>query len=367
MKYPKRSQYKYAKSRYRIRNWPEYEAGLQRRGNLTVWLSDNALDSWRAPPSGKPGGQRIYADVAIEIALTIRMVLHLPLRQTEGFLRSLTERLDVEIPIRDHTTLSRRLKKLGEIPFRAVAIDRPIHLIIDSTGLRIHVGHLCKPPKHRAWRKLRLVVDASRGELVASDLSGRRTRDCARAPVLLDQINDPVASISADGAYDTERVYEAAQAKGEGRTVRVVIPTGRNAPVESKTVGRVEGEEPERPRHQQTRPTRVAQAIRLQQACHGRERDLSIQDDHRRRHEESHDGGPTRGGATRVQGPQHDDQSRDARQLSSGVIPSRGTGDLSSAPSHAPTPHRGDFNESEGRELHLSPQQDLVLNAQPSD
>ena len=92
MKYPKRSQYKHAKSQYRIRNWPEYEAGLRRRGNVTVWLSDEAFDAWRAPASGKPGGQRTYANIVIETALTIRMVFHLPLRQTEGFLRSLRAR-----------------------------------------------------------------------------------------------------------------------------------------------------------------------------------------------------------------------------------------------------------------------------------
>ena len=234
MRYPKRSQYEYATSRYRVRNWPEYGASLQRRGNLTVWFSDDALDSWRAPPSGKPGGQRTYADIAIEVALTIRMVFHLPLRQTEGFLRSLTDMLDVEIPISDHTTLSRRLQKLREIRFRKLTTDRPIHLLIDSTGLRIHVGHLRKPPKHRAWRKLHLAVDASTGEIVASDLTGRRTRDCAKAPVLLEQIDDPVASISADGAYDTAGVYEAAQMKGDGHAVRVLIPPGRNARLSPK-------------------------------------------------------------------------------------------------------------------------------------
>ena len=94
MKYPKRSQYKRAKSQYRIRNWPEYEAGLRRRGDVTVWLSDEALDAWRAPASGKPGGQRTYANIAIEAALTIRMVFRLPLRQTEGFLRSLAQLLE---------------------------------------------------------------------------------------------------------------------------------------------------------------------------------------------------------------------------------------------------------------------------------
>ena len=76
MRYPKRSQYKYAKSRYRVRNWSDYEAGLRKRGALTVWLSDTALEAWRAPASGRPGGQRTYSDLAIEAALTIRMIFH---------------------------------------------------------------------------------------------------------------------------------------------------------------------------------------------------------------------------------------------------------------------------------------------------
>ena len=147
MKYPKRSQYKYAKSRYRVRNWTEYEAGLRDRGDLTIWISDDALDSWRATPSGKPGGQRTYANIAIKAALTVRIVFHLPLRQTEGFLRSLAQLLDLDLPIPDHTTLSRRLSKLNDLRFRRLATDRPLHLLIDSTGLRIHVGHLRKPPK----------------------------------------------------------------------------------------------------------------------------------------------------------------------------------------------------------------------------
>jgi hypothetical protein len=195
MKYPKRTQYKYAKSPYRIRNWPEYEAGLRRRGDLTVWLSDDAIISWRAPTSGRPGGQRIYANVAIEAALTIRMVLRLPLRQTEGFLRSLAEKLELNIPIPD----------------------------------RIHVGNLRKPPKNRAWRKLHLAVDAGTGEIVASDLTGRRTSDCTRLPAMLGQIDHRVASVYADGAYDNEGTYEAAHAQGRGRHVRVLISPRRDA------------------------------------------------------------------------------------------------------------------------------------------
>ena len=159
------------------------------------------------------------------------MVFHLPLRQTEGFLRSLARMLEVELPIPYDTTLSRRLKKLGDTGFRRLATDRPIHLLIDSTGLRIHVGHLRKPPKRRAWRKLHLAIDADTGEIVASGLTSRRTPDCGRVPALIGQLQDPVASFSADGAYDAVGVYEAAQAEGGGRAVRGLIPPGRNAQV----------------------------------------------------------------------------------------------------------------------------------------
>jgi hypothetical protein len=261
MKYRKRSQYKYAKFPYRIRNWPEYEAGLRRRGDLTIWFSDDAIKSWRAPTSGRPGGQRIYANIAIEAALTIRMVFHLPLRQTEGFLRSLADILEVEIPIPDDTTLSRRLKTLGEIPFRAAASNRPIHLLIDSTGLRIHVGNLRKPPKRRAWRKLHLAVDANTGEIVASDLTGRRTHDCTRVPVLLERINGRVTSCSADGAYDTEGVYEAAHAQSEGQAVKMLIPPGRDAQLSPRPSAALKERNPFHPK---TGAARVAQRFRLQ-------------------------------------------------------------------------------------------------------
>jgi len=240
MKYPKRSQYKHAKSRYRVNNWGEYETGLRRRGDLAVWLSDHALDAWRAPPSGKPGGQQRYADIAIETALTIRMVFHLPLRQTEGFLRSLARMLEVDLPIPDHTTLSRRHQRLGEVPFHKLATHRPMHLLIDSTGIRIHVGHLRKPPRKRAWLKLHLAVDADTGQIVASDLTSRRTQDGTRVAALLQQADSRVASISADGAYDAESVYEAAQMKGIGQAVRVLIPRGRDArlsPAPSRALG----------------------------------------------------------------------------------------------------------------------------------
>jgi len=175
--YPKRSQYKYAKKPYKIRNWREYEEGLRRRGDLTIWLSDEALASWKAKASGKPGGQKIYDDLAIETAATIRLVYHLALRQTEGFLGSMFGLLQLSLPVPDHTTISRRAKKLGKLKFSLPRNNAPIHLLIDSTGLKIHVGQLRNPPQQRAWRKLHLAVDRKSGEILAPRLP-RDLRPC---------------------------------------------------------------------------------------------------------------------------------------------------------------------------------------------
>lgn len=159
MKDPKRSQYKYAKKPYRVSNWSAYEESLRSRGDLTIWLSEEALASWKAKTAGRPGGQRVYDKIAIETAITLRIVYHLALRQTEGFLDSVFRLLGVNLPVPDHTTMSRRGKLLGKIAFAPSKGSGPIQLLIDSTGLKIHVGALRKPPKRRAWRKLHLAVD----------------------------------------------------------------------------------------------------------------------------------------------------------------------------------------------------------------
>ena len=86
MKYPKRCQYKHAKQKkYHVRNWAEYNEGLRRRGDLTVWFDEEAIANWKADKTGKPGGQRVYSDMAIETGLVVRMVYKLAYRQTEGF------------------------------------------------------------------------------------------------------------------------------------------------------------------------------------------------------------------------------------------------------------------------------------------
>jgi len=231
--YPKRSQYKYAKKPYKIRNWREYEKALRRRGDLTIWLSEEALASWKAKASGKPGGQKVYDELAIETAATVRLVYHLPLRQTEGFLSSVFQLLGLSLPVPDHTTISRRAKKLGKLKFSVPRGNGPIHLLIDSTGLKIHVGRLRKPPKQRAWRKLHLAVDRKSGEILAADLTSSRASDASRVPNLLKQIDQNLVSVSGDGAYDAEAVYQAIAAHSPDRNTKTIIPPPKDAQLKS--------------------------------------------------------------------------------------------------------------------------------------
>src|ERR687889_2890593 len=96
------------RAQYRVRNWPHYDAGLRRRGDLTLWLDEAAVAGWQAPRRTTPGGQARYSDLAIELVLILRLVFHLALRQAEGFASSVLRLLGLDLPVPDHTTLSRR-------------------------------------------------------------------------------------------------------------------------------------------------------------------------------------------------------------------------------------------------------------------
>ena len=146
------------KTKYRVQNWAAYEKSLRCRGDLTVWFDEGAIEAWNAPPSGRPGGQWRYSDLAILTALTLRTVFHLAQRQTEGFVTSLIQLMGLYLKAPDHTTLSRR-SSIQEVPGLVGKHEGPLHLVIDSTGLKIlgggewHAYKHRRSSRHRSWRK----------------------------------------------------------------------------------------------------------------------------------------------------------------------------------------------------------------------
>jgi hypothetical protein len=223
---------------YRVTNWPEYDAALVRRGAITVWFTDEAVAAWHAPATGARGGQSIYSTIAIETGLTLRLVFHQPLRQTEGLLRSIADVLGISIAIPDHTTLSRRAGGLTILPKH---IDRaePLHLLVDSTGLKIYGEGEWLDQKYgirsrRRWRKLHLGMDADTHEVVAVELTPDDVGDVSEIPRLLDQIEAGVESVTADGAYDGEAVYNAVAERHPDADV--IVPPRVTAVISGTTV-----------------------------------------------------------------------------------------------------------------------------------
>ncbi len=188
------------KTKYRVSNWAEYDRALVRRGDITLWISPDAADTWSPEPSGKRGGQRKFSDQAIETALVLRLVFNLPLRQTEGFLRSVLSLMALDLEAPDHTTVSRRSQQV-DVGLRLAATKGRLHLIVDSTGLSIIGEGEWAAVKHggrgkRAWKKLHLGVDRS-GAIVEEVLTDGDAHDSNTALDLIDEIDD-ITSFTAD-------------------------------------------------------------------------------------------------------------------------------------------------------------------------
>lgn len=224
------------KQRHRVTNWAAYDAALRQRGSLTVWFSEETIVAWRAVPRTTPGGQPHYSALAITTALTLRAVFRLALRQTEGLIGSILRLLGLELAVPDHTTLSRRAATLV-LPPRPHSGSGPLHLLVDSTGLKLGGPSEWLVEKHgtkkrRTWRKLHLGVDAATGQILAAELTTSDVDDGSQVGPLLDQVDDPVVSFTGDGAYDRDDVYGAVAARHP--EAAVVVPP-RSSAVPSET------------------------------------------------------------------------------------------------------------------------------------
>ena len=123
------------KQRHRVTNWAAYDSALRQRGSLTVWFTEAAIAAWKAEPRGTRGGQPRYSALAITTALTLRAVFRLALRQTEGLVASMLRLLDLDLAAPDHSTMSRRGETLQVSQPRPGS--EPVHLLVDSTGLKL--------------------------------------------------------------------------------------------------------------------------------------------------------------------------------------------------------------------------------------
>lgn len=239
------------KAVYRVRNWAHYNAALVQRGSLTVWIDQQALDAWHHQGPPRWGAKFVYSDMAIQLLLTLRAVFHLPLRATQGLARSLFEIMSLPLDVPHYSTLCRRaVTTLIDLPKQA---DGPVHLVIDSTGLKVYGEGEWKVRQHgysrrRTWRKLHLAIDPDSHEIQAALMTNTGVTDAEAVPDLLDQVDREVTRVLADGAYDQSQVYEAVAERG----AEPVIPPRKDAKI--RLHGNTRG--PRHPRDENLRAVR---------------------------------------------------------------------------------------------------------------
>jgi hypothetical protein len=215
---------------YRVGNWSEYEKALVARGSITFWLSEDFETIWRYAGEKQRGSQFDYSDKAIEIMLTLKEIFHLTNRSAEGFVCSLFRMMKVDLPVPDHSTLSKRSKILKVKLLKKSSGS--LNLVMDSTGLKVYGEGEWKVrqhgySKHRTWCKLHLGGNPDTGEILAASLTGNNISDDAVVQELLAQIEQALLSGAADGAYDKRKVYEALNEHTP--EVEILIPPRKNA------------------------------------------------------------------------------------------------------------------------------------------
>ena len=221
------------KNQYRIGNWSEYNAGLKQRGSITFWLSTNVIEKWLLQEkTGRRGASHTYSDIAIATMSTIKSVFSLAGRQAQGFIESVFELMNLNLPVPDHSTVSRRLGSL-KIELPVYDSGQPRHLVVDSTGIKVYGEGEWKTRQHgiskrRTWRKLHLGVDETTGEILSAVVTTNDYHDSQVLGDILDGVEEAIVQVSGDGAYDTNGCYERIQQ----RQAKAGIPPRKNAKIQ---------------------------------------------------------------------------------------------------------------------------------------
>lgn len=200
------------KDRYKITNWCEYNAGLKRRGSLTLWIEEKVSKQWYHKGPSKRGGQMIYSASCIVMLLTLKATFRLGFRQLEGFAESIFALMGVDLQVPSYTQICRRQAGL-KVPLgvsERLKKGEAIHLVVDSSGLKVYGECEWKVRKHgwgkrRTWRKIHLGVDEKTGEVTAQVLTDNKTDDASVLVDVVDQTFDEgvdINKVGTDGAYD---------------------------------------------------------------------------------------------------------------------------------------------------------------------
>ncbi len=219
------------KTKYRVRNWKDYNRSLRQRGSLTFWISEDLLSNWETKDkTGSRGRSVRYTRAAIAACASVKFVFGQAGRQTCGLMESIFRLLKVQLTVPDHSTISRRMAGV-EVSLPLKKTGKARHLVCDSTGLKVYGEGEWKVRTHgvskrRTWRKLHLAIDEATGEIVVAGASENSVSDDEMFVGMMRATEEEIEQVSADGAYDRKKVYQALEERG---IKRAAIPPRKGA------------------------------------------------------------------------------------------------------------------------------------------
>jgi hypothetical protein len=207
---------------------------LKNRGSITLWLSEDAVESWKHKGKKQKGGQYKYSDPCIEVCCMIRKVYRLALRQTEGLVTSIIAVMGLKMDVPDYTVICRRSKvlKINSLLVKRCNKGEHLHIVMDSTGLKVYGEGEWKVrqhgySKHRTWRKIHIAMNPEDGMIEAAEMTTNGVDDAAMVKPVLEKIEEKVKKFGGDGAYDKSKVYDVLE-KGK---IKPIIPPQKNAKI----------------------------------------------------------------------------------------------------------------------------------------
>lgn len=225
-----------AKIAYRVRHWKDYNKSLVQRGSLTFWFSEQLVKQWKKDEIRDSHGNQKYSDMVILCGLTLRQLFRLPLRATEGMLKSLVALMKLLVDVPDYSTLCRRGKTL-KVKLGVKREPEARHVLVDSTGIQvIGEGEWKKlqhgESRHQVWRKLHIAMDAAKQTILAATVTESVRLDGNYLPGLINEIEGQISRITGDGAYDKKGCYKIAHARG----AKAVFPPQHDAVVQRNKI-----------------------------------------------------------------------------------------------------------------------------------
>jgi hypothetical protein len=201
-----------------------------KRGEILLDL--RILDRWDSElermNKGKEGGQYVYPEVFMRLLGYVRLLFHLPYRQTEGFLKAL-RRFDSRIQVPDYSTIDRRVNEL-DVKLDEEDYGDDIVLAVDASGVKVAnrgewIRHKWKV--RRGYLKIHIAVDVKRKKILALEVTDEKVGDGRMLQPLVEEASKKgkITKTIGDGAYDTKSNFRYLDDKG----IEPVIKVRKNA------------------------------------------------------------------------------------------------------------------------------------------